>query len=140
MHIIRSYGWSLHTSGYGEQTSKLENLLGDLENDPQYSADVTTINGTDWLSYLKTAFTDFKSLVEERREEASEEPDYTTQEARKEVKAALNALFNYVEIMHDVDPAGPYQQFANEVNPLIDEIMRITRARRSRGESEEETP
>jgi hypothetical protein len=143
MLIIRNYGWTLYNTGYSEQTSRLENLIGDMENDGQSINDIAALNASDWLAELKTAFENFNSLVQQRRAETSSKPDFNTTEARKEVKAALNDLFDFIEVMHKVEPEGPYQQLAGEINPIIDEIMQIARSRRSRAENEgepEETP
>ena len=140
MLVIRNYGWRLYDTSYSEQTSRMGNLIGDLENDAQCTADINTLNASEWLSEMKTAYNHFVDLVEQRRAESTGKPDFNTGEARKEVKESLNDMFDFIEVMHKVNPDGPYKQLADEINPIIDEIMQIARSRQTRSENEGETP
>ena len=135
-HWTRTFGWSLHSTSYTRQTSRLGNLIGDLENDTQAAADVAAINATDWLNTMKAAHQYFISLNEQRLAEQEDSPGFTTMEARKEVRAALSDLFDYADVMHKISPDGTYEQLAGEINPLIDQTMQIVRSRRSREEAE----
>lgn len=130
MNKIRTYGYSMQDASFSEQHSRMGNLLDDLNNDAQAMADITTIGAGDWKTALDSAYSSFVTLREQRRDEELGKPEITTLEARKEVKKALNDLFNFADAMVVIEPEGPYQPFANEVNLIIDEIMRNVRMRR----------
>ena len=134
-HWTGTFGRPLHSSSYTRQTSRMGNLINDLENNTRAAEDVATLNATEWLNTMKTAYQNFVSLNEQRLAELEDEPDYTTVESRKEVRAALTDLFDYADVMYKILPDGTYEQLAGEINPLIDQTMQIVRYRRSKKRS-----
>ncbi len=129
MNKIKTYGYSLFNMTYTEQKSRMGNLVDDLENDAQATADVALIGAEERVASMKATHETFMNLTEQRYAEDLQKPEYTTLEARKDIKTALRDMFNFADAMHAIQPEGPYKPFANEVNQHIDEVMRNVKMR-----------
>ena len=66
INTIKNYGWTLYTENHSVESSKIKNLISDLETEANLMAAVATLQAAEWLDELKNAQTGFEAAVGER--------------------------------------------------------------------------
>ena len=137
MQLLRRRDYSMQNLSDREQTVELNALLEDLsERSPQH--DLSTVGLSSEVETLRQMQQRFVELVDQRAaEEASRQlPSLrTVRRLLREDLAATVVSLNFVERR---DP-GSFAGLVESVSEHITEVVANARARRTRGESEEQT-
>lgn len=133
---FRKYGPNINKLNYGAQTAVVDNLLDDLVNDAELSANLTLLNLNEWVSLLATANEQFKSLYDQRADENAG-PDVKGTELRSTLRLAYLGLADYISSQITVTGGGdPWQKMAYLINERI-KTWKLTISRRDTDDSDE---
>ena len=127
-HIDDVYG-----SAYGigkqtlpQQTATVDNLVYDLQNDPELSAAVTAFHLTDWVGQLQMVNDNLRGAYHDRTTEQGAAPS----DKIKDLRIAGNELYYQLRQMlmaqaHVSGYIAPYETVINETNALANTYNNI---------------
>ncbi|TAJ13494.1 hypothetical protein DMA11_08760 [Marinilabiliaceae bacterium JC017] len=138
LETIAVYG-SIVRENLSVETSKIDNLLGDIDKKPKLQEAVDVIEGQFFEEQLRQAQTNFKAAVKERVVAKDEQSDVDNQKTVLELKDALYTLFQFVEVMQKVNPKPEFAAIIKQINIIIDETMAAVNIRQGRRVAEKES-
>jgi hypothetical protein len=100
---------------YGEETAVVNLLINDL-NSTDYSAKVTLLGLTAWLTELQNAEVVFEQLIALRATEAANKPQGKIKNIRKKIDILFHKVIALIAAADTIDDTGAYEQFINELN------------------------
>lgn len=100
---------------YEEETAVVNLLINDL-NSSEYSAKVTLLGLTAWVSELQAAENTFEQLLALRTVEASKKPQGRLIDVRKDVDKSYRKIITLIAAANTMDDTGAYEEFINELN------------------------
>jgi hypothetical protein len=119
---IRSYGWNLHKENYSTESSKLKNFLADLEEKPELKSAVAFLNLDNWINELKQSQIDFESIDKARLELKASRSEVKTADACLEIRKSCELLFQYINMMQELNPQDEFIVITRLLNEVIDEF------------------
>ena len=135
--IFKNHGLALSKDSYAVQSTKMNALFSDLEQEEAKKAIATLeLDGT--FNQLRKAQADFAKLYTQKVEvEAVGKETGPVGELIQPVKQDLYYVLTMLEIMERVKP-NAYTEVINNVNELVTEMGAKARARNNRKEEEDE--
>ena len=131
-NTLNKYGTALHRLSYSEESARIVNFIGDLENLENAAQAVVTGNVADLVNELKAAQAAFEAVLQNRVEVKSQVVDDNSEEACRAIRSAIEDLFQYHEVMQKINPTEQQVTRINQINTIIDETMTTVRARQGR--------
>jgi hypothetical protein len=122
LNAIGNYGDIINV-GYDAQSAKLSKLLNDLESIPKLIAAVTNIEAEPFVGRVRSSQGNFVKSVEERLDHKSTLSVVDNKEVLKDIKEALDTIFQYIDVMQKVTPREEFTKLVKDINLLIDETM-----------------
>jgi ribosomal protein L30/L7E len=132
--IVSQYG-NLRMLAYNEESSAIGNLVQELRAEP-YSTDLETLALTTWVDQLATDNENFKSVFNDRANEAAARASGNVRAARAEVDPAYNEMVKRVNALVVVNGEEAYAEFIDKVNYYIDYYKTTIAARKGRNGKE----
>lgn len=132
---INRYGSELYDMAYAEESSSIDNLLGDLNQDP-LSTYITTIEATSWRTQLEVDQNAFKALRQQQNVE-TETGLPTIVETRKPLINDLRALLTMIGLQAGILNDVALNNMVSALNNLIDTTMTSARQSQSLSEPDE---
>lgn len=132
---VRNYGWELYNDSYSTQTSKMTNLISDLNNVTALKEAANTINAIEWIEDVDAAQNLFDQKMQQRTIANSKLPNAQTDDTCKQVRIACDLLFQYINVMQAVNPNQSYLQITNQINEVISEFNSQLRSRTTRNDN-----
>jgi hypothetical protein len=127
--ILDQYG-DLRNLPYNEESSAITNAVTELKTN--YSADVATINGTEWLDALRDSNNEFMTHFGERANEAAARASGNVRAARQEVDAAYKAIMTRINALVTINGDADYASFIDQVNYYINYYKTVLAGRKGR--------
>ena len=125
------HGNALHRESYAKESALLASLFKELSG-PGATADLATIQATEWLQELQTDETAFLALYAQRDDERAVTERTTDQEAKQRLRQALEML---VTIINGLHLGGLLPNSGAVIDRLNQRIERSTAQARDRGRS-----
>jgi len=138
-HHIAVYG---KASGIGkealpQQTTTVDNLVDDLQNDPVLSSAITMMGLSDWVGQLQLVNNQLDDAYLERTEDKGDMPPEKIKDLRTEGNDLYYRLRNMLMAQALIaDYAPPFDEAINKVNALTTEYNNILARRQGNGEDD----
>ena len=129
LNTIKNYGWQLYKENYSVESSKIKNLVSELETNADLVAALATLNGSEWKDELKNAQAGFDAAVEERTAANSKITLSQTKAACKEIETACQSIFKYLEVMNEIAPQEEVTTLIEQINVVIREFTNVINIR-----------
>lgn len=136
-NFILQYG-RYERMNYRIESSRVRNLLKNLEEEPELKEAVATISGDFFVRQLRQAQEAFEQSEGARVDERSFRPQVDNKEAVKALKDGLEILFQYLEVMQKVNPKTEFEEMINLINIIIDKTMSTVHIRQGRRDAKKE--
>jgi len=137
VNTLRAFG-RIQKANYEEATSKVNDLLHDLEHKPALKSAVETIQAVPFVEQIRLTQQRFDLVAEERLDVKSARPDMNNRDTAKELKENLDTLFQFLEVMQKIAPNPDYEALVDRINTIIDETMNKIRIREGRRAAQKE--
>jgi len=140
-HCIAVYGTpSLITvQPLQQELATIDNLVDDLQHDPDLAAAVAALHLTEWVNRLQQANNNLRMAYDERIQERAALPPDTIKDLRQEGHELFYQTRDRLAALALVaDYAPPYDTVINEVNDLSDRFNDVLARRREGGWASEE--
>lgn len=116
---IDKYGSQISKMNYLAETTAINGVVNDLENETDVKAAVTLLGLTAWVGELKQANIDFNAKYLERNADLANQPDQNVRDARMQTYPVFNLLMEKT--------ASFYSAFGNqEYKTIIDQMDELT--------------
>ena len=132
LDIFHQHGWDLHNRSYATESSRMVDLLNDLESRAELTAAITSLKLSDVVAELKLAQQEFEAAYQDRTLVSAAMLTATGKEASKEVVATSTALFQAIDSLYTVTHTEDYLTIANRINEVVDSYTQVIRARITR--------
>ncbi|WP_321517030.1 DUF6261 family protein [Marinifilum fragile] len=136
--IIENHGLLIHNESYSKESSLLDNLIIELDENKDAKEAITILLLTEWHNELKSAQQSFLALWNERRDERINKPTSESIEARKAIKETTAYLFQSIELNYISTNDETYLNLINGINDEIKNANTIAKARITRRKNNEE--
>lgn len=134
-HLLESYGVTLYENSYNEESSKINNLLADIEESTEYGNAINQLGLNEWLAELKDAQTNFEQAQKNRLEySANQKTDHTAADVKLQLLNAIRNFFEYVELMAKINPAPEFKELENKLNIITDKYSTSVKQRQQKKE------
>jgi len=137
---VKSYGWTLQNENYSTESSRLNNLIADLETKSDLKAAVALLGLNDWLVEMKQSQRDFEMAEKLRVEAKASKCEVKTEDGCREIRKACELLFQYINMTQELNPNEDFVRITRLLNEVIAEFNTSINIRKSRNSKEEETP
>lgn len=134
-NIVKKHGWTLYARTYTEETAALKALFAELDGAEAATA-MQTLNAAPWYDDLKAAQAAFEETYNNKIT-AEAQADYPLlRETRSSIIRHLTALLDFIRVLGEVNASGAYATMVEQLNEIINDVMTVARARRTREEQE----
>jgi hypothetical protein len=117
-----------------KQSQAFESYITALE---AASADITTLELTDWITEMKTVNTAFLDLVKSKNAEDDTKPGTNMKAARVETDTAYNAIANRINAFITINGDAAYASLVTKINGRIDQYNTAIAQRRGHAQKDE---
>ncbi len=129
--IVKKHGWTLYARTYTEETAALKALLTELDGTEATTA-IQTLNAAPWYDDLKAAQAAFEETYNNKIT-AEAQADYPLlRETRSKIIRHLTALLDFIRVLGEVNTSDTYTAMVEQLNEIINDVMTVARARRTR--------
>jgi hypothetical protein len=138
--IFEKNGFELSRLPDGDQTSAVNSLLHDLDNDEDKTC-LETIHATQWLQELDRDNKNFVTMSQQRSSKRSVDTTLPDDIALSKIKSSLGLVCGALAALHATNAPDGIQGAVNEINEYIREANASAKLGRSRpkpGETEDE--
>lgn len=134
---LRAIGWDMNYRGNKEETKLIDLFLAQIEAQPTLKQALTTISAQGWIDEIREGQASYK--LHDAQREAAEKPGggITSREAARELGAALDKLFRYVNFQIEFKGSADCTALADEINKTIAEYRATIRQRATNAEKKE---
>ena len=132
LHTIQDYGRNLQNFSYAKESSRLNNLLSDLENKEELTSAIEMIGAQEWVAELKNAQQIFEEKIEIRGDRRACTSYMNSHDACLLVRDACVALFKYLDVMNEFNPNDDFKLLESKINEIITDFAAIINARNTR--------
>lgn len=134
---LRAIGWDMNYRGNKEETKLIDLFLAQIEAQPTLKQALTTISAQGWIDEIREGQASYK--LHDAQREAAEKPGggITSREAARELGAALDKLFRYVNFQIEFKGSADCTTLADEINKTIAEYRATIRQRATNAEKKE---
>ena len=122
---IDKYGDRIANLNYPAETSTINSILKDWENDSQLLSATELLNLAPWINELQTTNQEFNNIFMNRVEETNQKPSLKTIEARKVTTAAYRTLVQHIDARALLATDNSYEALVGELNVLIAKYNRV---------------
>ena len=122
---IDKYGDRIANLNYPAETSTINSILKDWENDSQLLSATELLNLAPWINELQTTNQEFNNIFMNRVEETNQKPSLKTIEARKATTAAYRTLVQHIDARALLATDNSYEALVGELNVLIVKYNRV---------------
>lgn len=141
---FEKHGTLLYQFGYAHQTSSMGLLFQDLDQAVAQEA-LQKLGASGFYETLKQKQQDFEAAYAQRTTEAAEKtPLPYPKEVHTETGRSLNDLFCILKVVYlteeEAEEKAKVERLIAQVNEVIDSLMSVARARKTKNSKEEPTP
>lgn len=122
---IEKYGHNIAELNYPAETSTINSILKDWENDSRLTSATELLNLAPWINELQTTNQEFNNIFMNRVEETNQKPSLKTIEARKVTTAAYRTLVQHIDARALLASDNSYEALVGELNVLIVKYNRV---------------
>lgn len=137
MQVIRKHGYSMQNLAYKTESTKMTELVSELEQEPASTWVTTTTTGPE-LTLLKSANADFEEMSIEKAETESAENVPAATEVRKQLEKQFRMALNMLEGNYNFDGGEELKILLDAIYEEIDAAMIIARARATRNKNNDD--
>jgi len=137
VNTLKAFG-SIQRANYEEASSKVKDLLHDLDEKPALKNAVEIIQAEPFVEQIRQTQQHFDLVAEERLDVKMSRPDINNREMARELKENLDTLFQYLEVMQKIAPNPDFDALGERINTIIDETMNKVKIREGRRAAQKE--
>jgi len=137
---FKKYGGNIAGMNYQAETTAINDLVDNVENDPKLSAAVALLGLPEWFVGLKASNAAFNDVYMMRIGEQAEKPSGNLRELRAQCIEAYTELTKHLTARATISPSDLYEKAVNMINELIDKYNTLRRKRKSNGNDAPEEP
>ncbi|MFA8434263.1 MAG: DUF6261 family protein [Marinifilaceae bacterium] len=138
LEVLNQHGYSLHRESYDTQTSRMNNLIGDIKSKPNLMAATETIALGPWLEEMDQANQNFETVYSQRNETTSQPIEVNSEEACRAIRENIKLLFKYIEVMVSLNIHPEYTDMVHQINGYVTQVMARLRSRKTRNENQKQ--
>lgn len=116
---ISKYGSRIAQLSYPAQTATLKSLIGDLENDADLTAALTTLDLTAWKDELKAANTAFEQRYLDRVADNAGKKVTPIREHRPAAVAAYENVVKHIQANEILNPSAELTELVGQLEQLV---------------------
>lgn len=135
LEVLNQHGYTLYKESYDKQTSRMNNLIGEINSKAELKAAAETINLLPWLEEMTNANQEFETLYSKRNQANANTAEVKTEEACKAIRQDIHLLFKYIEVMISLNLHPEYSEMVKQINGYTAQVMANVRSRRTRYEN-----
>jgi len=137
LSIFKRLGWSMQLAGYQTESSRLGNLIAELQTD-ENAALLTTVEATAWLERLMTAADAFEAIYQQKLTAEAADTTTSAYRLRKVLQNQIEMSLSWLEVQQQFNKSDELSILIGQVNELIANTMATARANATRKSSVEE--
>ena len=135
--IFKRHGWSLWRENYQAETSKLNSLFGDLDEEGA-GASLAKIGLVDWYNELKDAQANFEDAFQNKASGDLRKLYVTMQEIRPDLIKITNELLDQIDSLAKYgDNPEEYTELVSTINSILSETALLAKTRNTRKSNNE---
>jgi hypothetical protein len=132
--ILNPIGTKFLKYGNARETVKLNAIFKDLEP-AEIVARMNQVGAVEWLDAVKTAQNAFERIYHDKVATVGQAENLDFRNAMNALATSLNAFLTSLDYASIHNPTEPVNSAISQVNVVIDDIMAVVRARRTRDEN-----
>lgn len=138
--LVKNPKMRIYNMGYQKESACLKNFFNKIDSKAEYTTALNTIGITELYQNIKKAQNAFEVIDMNKIDDESEKPKSESEEACKNIRAAIEDLDKFIEVANQLTPNGDYDKINAEINEVIAEnnTLVITRTTRRKNAKEEE--
>jgi hypothetical protein len=140
LNSIDKYGKNIARLNYQSETSTINSLVNDWENDSKLKATLARLTLTEWVAKLKVLNNEFNNLYLSRVSEKAGEPQEVASECRLTVIESYKRLVKNIEARAEIDETKQFLPLITELNALVDKYNVLVNTRMAKSKAETVTP
>lgn len=137
MSIFKRLGWSMQNEGYQTESSRLGNLIAELQQDGN-AALLTTVQGTAWFERLVTAANAFETVYQQKLTSEAADDSTSAYRLRSVLQEQLEISLSWLDVQLQFNKSEELSVLIGQVDELISNTMTTARASATRKSSEDE--
>ncbi|MGQ1787378.1 MULTISPECIES: DUF6261 family protein [unclassified Saccharicrinis] len=127
IEAVRKYNWHLELESNDQKTIKIRSLLKDIQNLPQLSEAVKTLNMKKWIDELSEAQNKFEVALRNSIEDIPSNENCSCTEIRN----SFELIFKFIDLMQLIQPNPVYSSVIHDINAVIYEFNSEVRSRKT---------
>ncbi len=131
---IKNHGWGIQNMSYTKQLANGADLKSEIRNNPEALAAITSLGSETWFERVEKTHDAFAAAIAKRDAQNAETAHVDPATARRNLRADLRNLYDYLSVMGKVQPKE-YNSVIAQLNVVIDDIMSQAKARRTRNKN-----
>ena len=135
--IFKRLGWSMQNEGYQTESSRLGNLIAELQQEGN-AALLTTLEATAWLERMMTAADAFEAVYQQKLTTEAADTTTSAYRLRKVLQEQIEMSLSWLEVQQQFNKSDELSALIGQVNELITNTMITARANATRKSSVEE--
>ena len=137
LSIFKRLGWSMQKAGYQTESSRLGNLIAELQQEGN-AALLTTLEATAWLERMMTAADAFEAMYQQKLTAEAADDTTSAYRLRKVLQQQIEMSLSWMEVQQQFNKSDELSTLIGQVNELIANTMTTARANATRKSSVEE--
>jgi hypothetical protein len=130
--VFDTYG-NIAGRSYSKETAAIHNIVQDLQG--KYSNDAAIIGLTQWVTELKKANDDFETLMLDRYDELSAQPNLVVREERLKIDEAYYAIIKRINAAIVMEGKEEYSEFVTAFNTVIRRFITVMAQRKGKAKA-----
>ncbi|GET28117.1 DUF6261 family protein [Prolixibacter sp. SD074] len=135
--IFSRLGWSMQKAGYQTESSRLGNLIAELQTDENVAL-LTTAEATPWLERMMTAADAFEAIYQQKLATDAADDTISAYRLRKVLQQQIEISLSWMDVQQQFNKSDELTTLIGQVNELIANTMTAARASATRKSSAEE--
>lgn len=129
---LKIYGSGVAVQNLQGQTATINSIVGDLQNKPELTAAIASLNLTDWVTHLKSVNDNFAGKYILRTQEYGNANPENLKSRREVVNQSYYELRKFIDAYGVINSGvGAYAKVTNELNALIGQYNKLVTNRQS---------
>ena len=137
LSIFKRLGWSMHSLGYQNESSRMGNLIAELQTD-ENTALLNTVQATAWLERMMTAADAFEAMFQQKLTAEAADDTTSAYRLRKDLQQQIEMNLSWMEVQQQFNKSDELATLIEQVNELTANTMTTARANSTRKSSAEE--
>lgn len=135
--VFSKHGKEIYNMAYNQQGGVMDDIIEEIDGDPQLIKAVKTLNQGKHYDQMVTAHKGFDAVFKERiKEQQQGQFELSITELRKQTTASLRELFDWIFILAKTKGISQFETYMGNLNALTEQYNLSVERRLSNGKTE----